>query len=206
MIGHGMIAHGTLAGHMLLHLVVMNGVALLFAVVRRPKLRGILAVSTALQIALLWGWHVPSVYAAASHSLVLTLSMQASLLAAGFLFWSSVLAHPVGKSWQTILAALVTAKAFCLFGAVLCFARRPLYAAHGDPGVLSPLDDQQLAGLLMMASCAVVYVVAAIVLFLRWMSHMTYLSHVTVSRRMKKGPSTTLRSTQDDEFSSPADA
>ena len=168
-----MIAHGTLAGHMLLHLVVMNGAALLFAAALRPKLRGMLAASTVLQIVLLWGWHIPSVYAAASHDTALSVAMQASLLAVGFLFWSSVLAHPVGKSWQTILAALVTAKAFCLFGAVLCFARRPLYAAHGDAGGgLSPLDDQQLAGLLMMASCAVVYVVAAVVLFQRWMNQM----------------------------------
>jgi putative membrane protein len=99
-----MIGHGTLAGHMLQHLVVMNGAALLLAIVLRPKWRGTLAVSTVLQIAL------------------------------------------------------------------LCFARRPLYAAHGDPGGLSALDDQQLAGLLMMASCAVVYVVAAVVLFVRWMN------------------------------------
>mgnify|MGYP000302156847 CR=1 FL=1 len=173
-----MIAHGTLAGHMLLHLVVMNGAALLFAAALRPKLRGMLAASTVLQIVLLWGWHIPSVYAAASHDTALSVAMQASLLAVAFLFWSSMLAHPVGKSWQTILAALVTAKAFCLFGAVLCFARRPLYAAHidlgGGPGtwVLSALDDQQLAGLLMMASCAVVYVVAAVALFLRWMNQM----------------------------------
>ena len=90
--------------------------------------------------------------------------MQASLLAVAFLFWCAVLAHPVEKSWQTILAALVTAKAFCLFGAVLCFARRPLY--------MSDVDDQQLAGLLMMASCAVVYVVAAVALFVRWMNDM----------------------------------
>jgi putative membrane protein len=168
-----MIAHGTLAGHMLLHLVVMNGAALLLAIVLRPKWRSTLAVSTVLQVALLWGWHVPSVYTATSHSLVLTLSMHASLLAVSFLFWSAVVAHPVGKSWQTILAALVTAKAFCLFGAVLCFARRPLYVVHGDPAFgLSALDDQQLAGLLMMASCAVVYVVAAVALFLRWMNQM----------------------------------
>lgn len=167
-------AHGALAGHMLQHLVVMNGAALLFAVALRPKIRGTLAVSTVLQIVLLWGWHVPPVYDAANRALVLALLMQASLLAVSFLFWCAVLAHPVEKSWQTILAALVTAKAFCLFGAVLCFARRPLYPGHGDHGAwgLSALDDQQLAGLLMMASCAIVYVVAAVALFLRWMSHM----------------------------------
>jgi putative membrane protein len=157
-------AHGTLAGHMLQHLVVMNGAALLLAVAMRPRLKNMLAASTVLQIVLLWGWHLPPVYASAHHDLLLTMLMQASLLAVSFLFWSAVLAHGMEKSWQSILAALVTAKAFCLFGAVLCFARRPFY--------MTDIDDQQLAGLLMMASCAVVYVVAAVLLFLRWMNDM----------------------------------
>jgi putative membrane protein len=171
--------HGSLAGHMLQHLVVMNGAALLFAVALRPQVRGVLAAATVLQIVLLWGWHVPPVYEAASHAPVLAILMQASLLAAGFLFWSALLAHPVERSWQTILSALVTAKAFCLFGAVLCFARRPLYALHGEHGGwgLSAMDDQQLAGLLMMASCAVVYVVAAVALFVRWMNRMGRMAH-----------------------------
>jgi putative membrane protein len=166
----GSIAHGTLAGHMLQHLVVMNLAALLFAAALRPPVRHALAMSTALQIVMLWGWHVPAIYHAAHRDLILTLSMQASLLGVAFLFWSAVLAHPVGKSWQTILAALVTAKAFCLFGALLCFSRRALYVAHSDHGSpeSSALEDQQLAGLLMMASCALVYVAAAVTLFLRW--------------------------------------
>lgn len=164
------VAHGTLAGHMLQHLVVMNLAALLFAVALRPPLRGLLAVSTALQVVLLWGWHVPVAYDAARHDLILMLLMQGSLLAVSFLFWGAVLAHPVATSWQTIFAALVTAKAFCLFGALLCFSRRVLYPAHGDHGLSewSSLDDQQLAGLLMMASCALVYVAAAVTLFMRW--------------------------------------
>jgi putative membrane protein len=127
-----------------------------------------------LQVVLLWGWHLPTVYAAAEHAIVLQLLMQASLLAVALLFWSAMLAHPVEKSWQSILAALVSGKAVCLFGAVLCFARRPLYPAHGELNVwgLSALDDQQLAGLMMMASCAVVYVTAAVALFVRWMNRM----------------------------------
>ena len=164
--------HGTLAGHMLQHLVVMNLAALLLAVALRPRLRGVLALSTVLQIVLLWGWHVPPVFEADSHGLVLPLLMQGSLLAVAFLFWGAVLAHPVDKSWQTIFAALVTAKAFCMFGAILCFSRRPLYPLHGAHLApdLSALDDQQLAGLLMISSCALVYVVGAVALFLRWMN------------------------------------
>jgi putative membrane protein len=167
----GVAPHGTLAGHMLQHLVVMNGAALLFAVALRPRLRGMLALSTVLQIVLLWGWHLPPVYAAARHAIVLQLLMQASLLGVSVLFWTAILAHPVDRAWQPIVAALVTAKAVCLFGAVLCFARRPLYPAEED-ALLSALDDQHLAGLLMMASCAIVHVTAAVALFVRWINHM----------------------------------
>jgi len=158
---------------MLQHLVIMNIAALLFALALRPRLRGMLALSTVLQIVFLWGWHLPPVFQAASHGLVLPLLMQGNLLVIAFVFWGAVLAHPVEKSWQTIFAALVTAKAFCLFGAVLCFSRRLLYPVHGThlaPDV-SALDDQQLAGLLMISSCAVVYVTAATALFLRWLNN-----------------------------------
>jgi putative membrane protein len=177
------ILHGTLAGHMLQHLVVMNIAALLFALALRPGLRGSLAASTVLQIVLLWGWHVPPVFEVVRHHPVAELAMQGSLLAVAFVFWGAVLAHPVDKAWQTILATLVTAKAFCMFGAILCFSRRLLYPAHGSPDVagLSALDDQQLAGLFMVASCTVVYVAAAVALFLRWLDH--------VERETRRRPS-----------------
>jgi putative membrane protein len=162
------LAPGSLAGHMLQHLVVMNLAALLLAMaVRLPVDRG-LALVAGLQVALLWGWHVPAVYAAAHHDRLLMASMQGSLLAVAFLFWSVLLARPVAAAWPSIFALLLTAKGFCLFGALLCFARRALYPAHGGDEQ-SALEDQQLAGLLMMASCALVYVATAMTLFVRWL-------------------------------------
>ncbi len=154
---------------MLQHLVVMNIAALFLAAALRIRVAGVLAIATVLQIGLLWGWHLPVLFDAARHDLVLAMLMQASLFAVAFLFWSAVIAHPVERSWQTIFALLVTAKAFCLFGAILCFARGALYAGHGETPA-GALDDQQLAGLLMMASCALVYVTASIALFTRWMA------------------------------------
>ena len=67
---------------------------------------------------------------------------------------------------------LITAKVFCLLGAVYVFSRRALHAGLGSPERwgLSALEDQQLAGLLMISSCAVVYVAAAIMLFARWLA------------------------------------
>ncbi len=169
--GPWLSGHG-LAAHMLQHLIVMNGAALLAAAAIRPKLRGWLAIATVAQVGLLWGWHLPVVFEAARHSQPLSILMQASLLGIAFVFWSALLGHPADKAWQAILATLVTAKAFCLFGAILCFSRRQLYPAHGSDGGwgMSTLEDQQLGGLLMVGSCAVVYVTAAVILFVRWMN------------------------------------
>lgn len=163
--------HTGLAGHMLQHFVVMNVAAPLFAAALRLRVPSVLAIATGLQVALLWGWHLPVLFDAARHDLVLAALMQVSLFVVSLLFWSAVITHPRDKSWQTIFALLITAKALCLFGAILCFARGTLYAGHGE-AVASALDDQQLAGLLMMASCALIYVAASIILFVRWMASM----------------------------------
>ena len=73
--------------------------------------------------------------------------------------------------WHRIFALLITAKLFCLLGAAFVFSRRTLYPAFGNPEAwgLTALEDQQLAGLLMVSSCALIYVAAAIALFARWL-------------------------------------
>ena len=57
-----------------------------------------------------------------------------------------------------------------LLGALITFAARPLYAPHWlttqDWG-LSPLDDQQLAGLIMWAPGSLVYLFAAVAILYR---------------------------------------
>jgi putative membrane protein len=53
---------------------------------------------------------------------------------------------------------------FCLLGAIFVFAPRPLFAHHGGVS----LEDQQLAGLLMIVACPLTYVVAGTVIAARW--------------------------------------
>ena len=176
------MARDLFAAHMFQHLVVMNVAALLIAVVwqsmRRerdspPKLRrGELPLVTTAQLAAFWIWHIPAVFATTHHSPILNGLMQISLFAAALLFWRAIPRSRGRSAWPSIFALLATAKIFCLLGAILVFSRRALYPAFGDPQAweLSALEDQQLAGLLMVSSCAVTYVAAAIALFARWLA------------------------------------
>ncbi len=165
------MAHDLFAAHMLQHLLVMNVAALLIgASFPRLGARALPAV-TILQLAALWMWHMPAVFAVAHHDAVLQVLMQVSLFGAALLFWRAVLDSKTYSVWRRIFALLITAKVFCLLGAVFVFTRRTLYPAFGDPAQwgLTALDDQQLAGLLMVSSCALIYVAAAIALFARWL-------------------------------------
>jgi len=167
-----LFAHQLFFAHMVQHLLVMNVAALLMAAAwpagkRRPIS---LPAVTAAQMAALWVWHTPAIFAAAHHSLAVQGLMQASLFAVALLFWKGIFdyARPV---WHRIFALLITAKLFCLLGAAFVFSRRTLYPAFGNPEAwgLTALEDQHLAGLLMVSSCALIYVAAAIALFARWL-------------------------------------
>lgn len=111
-----------------------------------------------------WLWHAPGPYAwALSHDAAYWL-MQATLLASAVGFWRAVRAAP------PIAAAaglLVTMMQMGLLGALITFAGQPLYAPHLAATWawgLSPLADQQLAGLIMWAPMAAAYLVAALIL------------------------------------------
>lgn len=170
----GGVARDLFAAHMLQHMLAMNVAALLIAMVLESHSRGglaALAVFTVLQLAGLWIWHMPAVFAAAHHNPALDGLMKVSLFAAALLFWSTVLGRRDQSVWPPIFALLITAKVFCLLGAAFVFSRRTLYPAFGNPERwgLTVLEDQQLAGLLMVSSCALIYVAAAITLFTQWL-------------------------------------
>ncbi len=60
-----------------------------------------------------------------------------------------------------------------LLGALITFAARPLYAPHFLTTLawgLEPLEDQQLAGLIMWAPAAGFYLAAALFIAGRWLS------------------------------------
>lgn len=166
------MAHDLFVAHMLQHLLMMNGAALLIALATAPKrLRPDLPLAAAVQTAALWVWHTPKIFAAAHHSAVLQFAMQVSLFGVALFFWWAVLDRQARPLWQRVFALLITAKLFCLLGAIFIFSRRALFAETGNPHTwgLTALEDQQLAGLLMVSACTLIYVAMAITLFARYL-------------------------------------
>jgi putative membrane protein len=90
--------------------------------------------------------------------------MLASLFVAALCFWGGILLLPDRSRWQGIVALLATGKLVCLLGALLIFAPRPLYVRTVGHAAAHWLQDQQLAGLLMVVACPLSYVLVGIIL------------------------------------------
>lgn len=168
---------GHFSMHMVLHITSMNVVAPLLAtlIITRRRLYNTPAswiwMAAFIQIALLWIWHSPRIYDAIAQSPVLELALHSTLFLVALVFWFAVLTISPAARWQAIPALLLTGKLTCLLAALLIFAPRTLYksASHLDHLAedltrFSPLDDQHLAGLLMITACPLSYLVAAVVI------------------------------------------
>lgn len=163
------------ARHMLQHIATMNILApavawMLTARTAREISVRVLIASSALQLALLSLWHMPSVFPQVHESVGLAIAMHVSLLASAVMFWFSVLSLSRHRPWWSIAALLVTGKLYCLYGVLLIFASRQLFghAVHAHHSVTQA--DQQLAGLIMVTACPLTYVAAAVALVVKWMN------------------------------------
>lgn len=117
---------------------------------------------------LFWAWHTPGGYALALSNDAAYWAMQLSLLGTAMAFWMSV---RVSSGPAAVIALLITMVQTGLLGALLVFMPQAIYAPHlltTTAWGLSPLEDQQLAGLIMWAPAAAVYLVAALTILGRW--------------------------------------
>jgi len=88
--------------------------------------------------------------------------------AAALAVWVLVVQAVRHGQWRGIAGLLLTGKLACLLGALMIFATRDVY---GLPGLAIPfcttgpstLEDQHLAGLLMVTACPLSYLVAGVV-------------------------------------------
>ncbi len=173
---------GPLATHMAVHILLMNLAAPLaaFAVTRvrlqRREIAGrALALATFAQIAALWAWHAPPSLNRALEFPTVHLLMNASLFLTAFLFWRAVLRLHGQRSWQPIVALLITSSSMSSRRALRLRAESALprfrCIPHGacDRSREPTLADQQLAGLIMLVACPVTYVLAGIVIAARWL-------------------------------------
>ena len=129
-----------------------------------------LAALVAAQAVILWIWHAPALYSWGLASVPAYWLMQASLLGSAWLLWRAILAHSA-QPGTTLVALVATTAQMGLLGALIVFAPRPLYLAHFASTAawgISPLADQQLAGLLMWVPGVLPYL--GVGLWLTWSS------------------------------------
>lgn len=132
---------------------------------------GGLMLWTAVHAVTFWLWHVPAAYTAALSNRALYWLMQASLFLTALAMWRGIAA---AAELRAIAALLATMVQMGLLGALLTFASGALYPPHFTSTLawgLTPLEDQQLAGLLMWVPGAGLYLGAALVMLSRWFRH-----------------------------------
>jgi putative membrane protein len=162
------------------HHVLLIAVLAPFAVLSLParwrqaaaQSAGVLGAVFALHVAVVWLWHFPVPYASAISSHLVFWTMQLSLLMSAIALWRVILS-PAGSPGIALSMALGTVMQMGLLGAMITFARNPLYVPHfasAEPFGLSPLADQQLAGLIMWVPATLPYLAVALGLIARSLS------------------------------------
>jgi len=100
----------------------------------------------------LWFWHMPAPYDATLGPHIVYWSMEISLLATSLLLWRCLLRDLSHNPAPAIAASLFTGLQMTGLGAWLVFAPRAIFSVHfttTEPWGLSPMQDQQLGGLVM---------------------------------------------------------
>lgn len=118
----------------------------------------------------LGAWHIPVLYGAALHSDVVHAAEHGSFLVTAVAFWSFALGRrALGARAALMFAIFLFSGAL---GALLTFSGTSFYPMHGSGPAgwgLTPLSDQQLAGVIMWVPSGGIYVLSFAALFIAWM-------------------------------------
>lgn len=128
-----------------------------------------LGLLTGVQAIVFWFWHAPPVYSAALSSSIVFWVMQVSLTGSAALWWASM---RQAQAPAAIAATLATMVQMGALGALLTFAGRAFYAPHfatTQAWGWTPLEDQQIAGLIMWAPASAAYLLIALGILYRSM-------------------------------------
>jgi putative membrane protein len=174
-------AHAGITGHMAAHMAAVAVAAPLIAIgiagtrldpaVRRPRIVAPLPMSV-IELLVVWGWHVPAMRGFAASSIAGLVLEQVMFLASGLLLWSACLGtrEPDNGARRAagILALLLTTMHMTLLGVLVALAPRILYGTRGS-GLfgLAPLQDQQVAGVVMLLVGGGSYLLGGLALLLR---------------------------------------
>ncbi len=129
-------------------------------------------VATMLHATAVLAWHLPALYESTLRSEALHAAQHASFLITALIFWWALLrggARP--RRGAAVIALFITTVYTGGLGALLTISETPWYTAYGDAAEawgLTPLEDQQLAGIIMWMPGAGPYLLAALMLMAGW--------------------------------------
>jgi putative membrane protein len=128
-----------------------------------------------IHVLVLWAWHVPALYDAAIRSQLIHVVEHVTLAGTGLLFWWLVIQRgrqaAVGHGLGLLMIfGLVIQKT--ALGALITFSPNAWYSEHLATTTawgLTPAEDQQLAGAIMMGPWGLIYLIAAVTVFAGWL-------------------------------------
>jgi putative membrane protein len=142
-------------------------VTAIWAVITRPLFAWLLHGST------LWAWHIPVLYDASVESEWVHAAQHTTFLLTALLFWWTLLNGRHGRlaCGTGVIYIFTTAVHTSILGALMTFARQvwyPIYLDRTAAFHLTPLEDQQLGGLIMWVPAAVIYIALGLWVLAAW--------------------------------------
>lgn len=131
-------------------------------------------VAFALHAIALWTWHLPPLYQATLTSELIHSLQHTSFLLTAILFWWTIFNARGGqvRRGAAVVYLFATLLQTGALGALLTFSPTlwyPAYAATTGQWGITPLEDQQLGGLIMWIPGSLAYIAAALAIFAHWL-------------------------------------
>jgi putative membrane protein len=122
----------------------------------------------------LWTWHIPFLFQATLKSDVVHTLQHASFFLSALLFWYAIMASPRGivSYGAGVLYLFTTSVHSGLLGVFLTLTSKvwyPVYEKSTASWGLTPIEDQQLGGLIMWIPAGIVYIIAGLFMFAGWL-------------------------------------
>jgi cytochrome c oxidase assembly factor CtaG len=132
------------------------------------------SVAWSLHAVAIWVWHLPGLFQQTLTSDAVHAAQHLSFLGTAAIFWWSLLdKRRVATRGAAVVYLFTTALHAGALGALLALSRGVWYPAYAGGAALwglTPLEDQQLGGLIMWIPGTVPYLIAALLLFPSWLS------------------------------------
>ncbi|HEV7803071.1 MAG TPA: cytochrome c oxidase assembly protein [Burkholderiales bacterium] len=131
------------------------------------------AAASVLHALAIWLWHVPKFFELAEESLAVHALQHTAFLGSALLFWWAVLRPTRSGNGAALACLFVTMLHTSALGVLLTFSSDVWYpgsTAGAYRWGLTPLEDQQLGGLVMWVPGGIPYVIAALLCAAQWLT------------------------------------